>query len=545
MGEFEMSTPATNVSLRRASRKISKDTPSQQQLSTMVDGSTLALLLHAFTWLNSLATVRSLSLPSPSSHDLHPTQSESERTTAAARLESTCRSLVSIGHLLQSDLYSTSWFDGAVELCDAGGGRKISKEVVAARRIRPGEVLTLYPFHAVGLQTRCQDVDRRKTPTGDALGATSWFWKDEDLEHFMRDGRSRSLRETISEWDDPFWNGAVVHLDVNVERPTVPGWLGHLVKTEPARRQESGNCILVPLVPPLCALVATKSIGKGTRLRRRATTADPAVVRDLARKARSTHSQPLAELRSHLRMAYAPAMPQSGESEPQHEFSVDALRHPFHCIDRTYSGISTLHTDPDVLFIDNFLTDDECERLMAKARSHLAPSLVKNEGTGAVEQDLTRTSSDTNVPQREIPSIVSRIAALANCTLEQLEIVQILRYTKGQYFLPHTDGFQGPTTACGFQRSGRLVTIFCYLNDVPIGGESHFPLLNVSVSPRKGSAVVHFPSTTGFEEDLRTEHEGSVADDEKWLLATWVWKDRRTDAAYAEDKLPSLSDDII
>jgi prolyl 4-hydroxylase len=89
------------------------------------------------------------------------------------------------------------------------------------------------------------------------------------------------------------------------------------------------------------------------------------------------------------------------------------------------------------------------------------------------------------------------------------------------------------------------VTVFCYLNDVQSGGESSFPLLNLSIAPRKGAAVVHFPTTTGFEEDLRTEHEGSVADDEKWLLATWVWKDPRTDAAYGEEKLPPLSEDVI
>jgi prolyl 4-hydroxylase len=316
------------------------------------------------------------------------------------------------------------------------------------------------------------------------------------------------------------------------------------VQKEAAERQGSGNCVLVPLEPPVCALVATKSISKGTRLRRHAST-DPGTVRDFARKASNMYSPQLAELQSYLNMAYAPDSTERDESEAQQVLSTNALRHPFHTIDRTYPGISTLHRDPDVLLIDKFLTNDECERLIAKARPHLVPSLVKNEGTGAVEQDMTRTSTDTNVPQREVPSVVNKIAAMANCAHEQLEIVQILRYTKGQFFLPHTDGFMGPTTACGFERSGRLVTIFCYLNDVPAGGESRFPLLNVSVPPRKGSAVVHFPTTTGFEEDLRTEHEGSVADHEKWLLATWVWKDSRSDAAYAEDKLPSLSDDVI
>jgi hypothetical protein len=88
------------------------------------------------------------------------------------------------------------------------------------------------------------------------------------------------------------------------------------------------------------------------------------------------------------------------------------------------------------------------------------------------------------------------------------------------------------------------VTI-CYLNDVQSRHESTFPLLKLSIPPRKGSAEVHFPTTTGLEEDLRTKHEGRVVEDEKWLLETWVSKDPRTDTTYAENKLPPLSADVV
>ena len=121
----------------------------------------------------------------------------------------------------------------------------------------------------------------------------------------------------------------------------------------------------------------------------------------------------------------------------------------------------------------------------------------------------------------------------------------MLQYKRGQFFRAHTDGFSGPTSACGFADSGRLVTVFVYLNEVASGGETLFPQLGLEVRPEKGAAVVHFPETLGLEQDLRTEHEGAEAVDEKWLLATWVWAHRRTDDTYAEERLPTLSVDTI
>lgn len=112
---------------------------------------------------------------------------------------------------------------------------------------------------------------------------------------------------------------------------------------------------------------------------------------------------------------------------------------------------------------------------------------------------------------------------------------------------PHTAGFSGPVSASGFKDSGRLVTIFCYLNDVKQGGETRFGDLNLEVTPQKGMAVLHFPTTVGFEQDKRTIHEGRPAIDDKWLLVTWVWgmNPRDHNSIYAERSLDPLDNEII
>ena len=153
---------------------------------------------------------------------------------------------------------------------------------------------------------------------------------------------------------------------------------------------------------------------------------------------------------------------------------------------------------------------------------------------------------------------------------------------KGQFFKPHVDATDGAHTSTGFVDSARLATVFVYLADVPNGGETKFTnlepssdvptegdtvMLNImegageatvtkanndgtfdvkwtwngsirpsvdaayitkvsprtlSIHPKRGMAVVHFPQSTKMELDVRTMHEGAVAIDEKWLLATWM-----------------------
>lgn len=54
-----------------------------------------------------------------------------------------------------------------------------------------------------------------------------------------------------------------------------------------------------------------------------------------------------------------------------------------------------------------------------------------------------------------------------------------------------------------------MLTLFLYLNDVEEGGGTHFPLLDITVQPKKGSALL-WPSVVDEDieqKDFRTDHE--------------------------------------
>ena len=86
--------------------------------------------------------------------------------------------------------------------------------------------------------------------------------------------------------------------------------------------------------------------------------------------------------------------------------------------------------------------------------------------------------------------------------------LQVLKYEIGQFYKTHHDQNSPTTSAWG----PRMYTFFMYLNDGEGGGETHFPRLNITISPKRGRALL-WPSVLDDdpkERDFRTEHEAVV-----------------------------------
>jgi len=66
------------------------------------------------------------------------------------------------------------------------------------------------------------------------------------------------------------------------------------------------------------------------------------------------------------------------------------------------------------------------------------------------------------------------------------------------------------------------VTVLVYLNDVHRGGQTQFPAMNLQVAPRKGSALVFFPSTVDGYLDKMALHAALPAVDTKYVSQVWI-----------------------
>lgn len=183
--------------------------------------------------------------------------------------------------------------------------------------------------------------------------------------------------------------------------------------------------------------------------------------------------------------------------------------------------------NPRVVVFGGFLSDEECEAMVAAAAPRMSRSETVVNATGGSEVHAARTSRGMFFDRGESPlceRIERRIAVLVNWPIENGEGLQVLHYGAGAEYKPHNDYFDpaqpGMTTvlARGGQRVGTLVM---YLNTPQQGGSTVFPDVALEVAPIKGNAV--FFSYDRAHAITRTLHGGSpVIQGEKWVATKWM-----------------------
>jgi hypothetical protein len=182
-----------------------------------------------------------------------------------------------------------------------------------------------------------------------------------------------------------------------------------------------------------------------------------------------------------------------------------------------------LHSNPDVFEIPNFLTVGECyELIKAYERLHRRkvekPAWCFNDemwlnevmDASKIKQYQVRQSYDeyhdyTCVEGDKVSELFPKQLKYSsavllprgeNINVDQIEIkvgqwglpvenayhTQLLKYRGNEEYHPHTD--------CHDHSNDRMGTILIYLNDVKEGGETVFPTLNISVTPKQGTAII-------------------------------------------------------
>lgn len=183
---------------------------------------------------------------------------------------------------------------------------------------------------------------------------------------------------------------------------------------------------------------------------------------------------------------------------------------------------------PDVVLLDNFMTHAECDAFCELSRSTLIKSTVVDDATGASIGHAHRTSMGTHFTLGQnalVKKIETRIAEITGTPVPNGEGIQILNYASGGEYRPHFDYFPDNTGGhVHTAKSGqRMITIIMYLNDVKVGGATVLPEINLSVYPKKGSALYFSYFNSVGQVDPSTLHGGSpVIEGEKWIATKWI-----------------------
>jgi len=178
--------------------------------------------------------------------------------------------------------------------------------------------------------------------------------------------------------------------------------------------------------------------------------------------------------------------------------------------------------------IDDFLSNEECDKLMNMAKPKLEDSLVYG-GEKDLKENVHRTSKQAWIYNNEdklVDDISNRVAKHTNLPVANQEPLQIVNYGVGGFFNPHYDPCVGEDKFCERMngKSGkRHCTVLIYLNDVEEGGQTCFTKLNKCIEPKKGKAVI-FYSTENDDKLIDTSEHAAmpVKKGEKWVCNKWV-----------------------
>lgn len=194
-------------------------------------------------------------------------------------------------------------------------------------------------------------------------------------------------------------------------------------------------------------------------------------------------------------------------------------------VDDRKINIVTKFDEPLIVVLDNVLSDQECNKLIEFSKDNLKRSKISSSGEG--EGNDIRTSSSMFFQGNEndiLEKLEKRISAIMCIPIEHAEGIQILKYTPGQEYKAHFDFFNSASKAA---KNNRISTLVIYLNDVEEGGETYFPKLNLSISPKKGSAVYFEYFYNNEDLNELTLHGGApVIKGEKWVATQWMRKQK-------------------
>lgn len=188
---------------------------------------------------------------------------------------------------------------------------------------------------------------------------------------------------------------------------------------------------------------------------------------------------------------------------------------------------------PVIAVLDDLLSAAECAELIGLSAVKIKRSTVVDPVTGEHKVIDDRGSFGTFFSINEndlIARLDRRIAEVMCWPVENGEGLQILNYKVGGEYKPHFDYFP-PDDAGSRQHLAnggqRVSTMVIYLNDVEEGGETSFPSLNLSILPRKGSAVYFEYCDSRGQVDPLTLHAGApVVAGEKWIATKWMRQGR-------------------
>ena len=233
-----------------------------------------------------------------------------------------------------------------------------------------------------------------------------------------------------------------------------------------------------------------------------------------------------------------------------------------------FNKFRVLHVDPVVLVVDDFFTEEECDEYVdlcvkpkKRTSSNDMPMMSKSKTVGKDSLSKAQRTSTTWFHHfKGVPALMAKASRLLGLrSIDRWEEPQTVRYQQTEKFTWHLDAL-APSENLNGSGGQRVATVLVYLTDVGEnnGGSTLFRDLGgaegefLKVQPKKGSALVFFPSAGGLPNtpfDIRTVHAGealaSDAPADKWIAQLWLRENNLYKPSAPPGNSHALADEAI
>ena len=193
-----------------------------------------------------------------------------------------------------------------------------------------------------------------------------------------------------------------------------------------------------------------------------------------------------------------------------------------------------LFKNPDIKLIKNFLSIDECDYIIKLGDPYIKRSEVC--GKSGSTPNKNRTSMTSHIGKKFVTdkkkdkvlwNVMLRASEYCKKPVENIEHIQLVKYTKGQFFKPHYDYLDRniPHYKDNIDKNGqREFTFFVYLTNVPknVGGTTYFPRINKHFMCKKGDSLFWSNMKDGKEDTLVLHGGTELLEGIKYGLNIWV-----------------------
>lgn len=179
---------------------------------------------------------------------------------------------------------------------------------------------------------------------------------------------------------------------------------------------------------------------------------------------------------------------------------------------------------PEITVFENALPLEVCNAIIEKhTRDTMNPDSGKQsrqESFAQVTEQVENRGISLGMDPRHYDTLISAIVQYADIPFSHIEAADIYNYETGQFLDLHHDYPYDPRQINYYKHGGdRVGTGIFYLNDDFVGGETKFPKLDISITPKAGS-FLYFRQCYDEETNWSTIHESTkILSGTKWIAS--------------------------